>query len=201
MHHRPPLSRRMGRPGSQHTLNIGLSHTFSSKRHSGGENLALQTTTADSHQQRFHHHTGHTLGLINCAADRLLSLIHVHNNAGLHACRRLIPVSQHLNAMRTARHQVFLVTRHQFRDNTAHFRGADVQHRNHNRSAARQRPHPRQKNHVLIRAHVSLPELEGVPRCSMVVLRRMAASSERRTTTRSCKRRSTATISRESKPP
>src|SRR5262249_13165143 len=135
-------------------------------------------------------------GGIDGAADRILRLHQIDDRAGFGPARQRMAEADYLNGMAAPRQNLLRTMRTKPADQADHFARADVERGDHDAAARRDRLHLR-RHAVAKRVHASPPFFFFALALS-ASSRACAAASDKRTVTRSGRRRSMLVISRDS---
>ncbi len=157
----------------------------------------LQPARRDRQQNRLDPDLGHPLGQSHRVPDRLFAFGEIHHRAGLDAARLDLAVADQLDGMASAAQSLARRARLQPRDHAGNLAGADIERRHQRGALLRHRA--RLRRLIAVKAgHASPAFFFGFLSLNKSS-RALAASSDNCTVSRSGRRMSMATMSRENR--
>src|SRR5450631_4450172 len=194
MQHGPALAGGVVHAGGGDPADLGGGNRSAANIGCGFDQLTMQPAARNREQHRFDPNLGHALGQRHRLAYRLLAFGEIDHGACLDAARLDLAVTDQLDGMAAPAQRVVRRARLQPRDHAGDLAGADIEGCHQRGALLRHRT--RLRRLVAIKAGHASPAFFGflaLKRSS----RALAASSDNCTVSRSGRRMSTATISRE----
>src|SRR6266516_163717 len=195
MQHGAALAGGVAHAGRGDTGDVGGSNGATANIGCGLDQLTMQPAARYREQHRLDPDLGHAFGQRYRLTHRLLAFGEIDNGAGLYAVRLDLAVSNQLDGMAAAAQGVTRGARLQPRDHAGNLAGADIE-RCHQRGALL-RHRARLRRLIAIKAGHASPAFFFGFLSLNDSSRALAASSDSCTVSRSSRRMSTATISRE----
>src|SRR6516162_11962047 len=196
MQDRTAVAQRMPASGRQDPRNIVLRYCGADELNLCREQFACRPPRRYRQHHGFDFDRSHSFGRIHGATDGVLSLHQVDDGTGLCPARNSVAETDHLNGMAAAGQNLLRATGTKPADQANDFARADVERRNHDAAARRDRPHLR--GHAMTELVHASPPFFFFALALSASSRACVTTSDKRTVTRSGRRRSILVMSRDS---
>src|SRR5450631_1173854 len=194
MQHGPALAGGVVHAGGGDPADLGGGNRSAANIGCGFDQLTMQPAARNREQHRFDPNLGHALGQRHRLAYRLLAFGEIDHGACLDAARLDLAVADQLDGMAAPAQSVIRRARLQPRDHAGNLAGADIERRHQRAALLRHRA--RLRGLIAIKTGHALPAFLAFLSLNSSS-RALAASSDSCTVSRSGRRMSMATISRE----